>query len=223
MQHPNQALLDELKIATERMPAVVPLESKQKILEFHAKYSADPKASPEEISAAIIEAGRTAWPYRKALGIMIDRYGREKQAAHFKERLTDKLAKKYEDFARLHSDTPDPWRHKDFESAFTADEKFQIEEALLEARDKARDEVEILVSGEKRAEYETELAAWQKKQELLAGKIQELRALADQSEKWAPEILDKVRVFEEGWSAVEKDADMRIVEGEIGYYRDIVE
>ena len=62
-----------------------------------------------------------------------------------------------------------------------------------------------------------------KEQEEIERLVAALRALAEKSEKWAPEILDKVRVFEEGWSGLEREVEKGDVLGEIDYYQGIIE
>ena len=56
----------------------------------------------------------------------------------------------------------------------------------------------------------------------LENMLQSLKDMAAKSDKWAPEILDKVRGFEEGWSAVERDFDEDKLRHEIEYWQGVL-
>jgi len=223
MPHTHQALLDEVRIALENIPAATPLEERQILIERYNKLVANPKSSEGQISALIIESGKITWPYRKALESLSARYGRESERVYFKEHMEEGLRAKYEKFARDHKEVAEPWRHEDFETVFSAEEKYQIEEALMEAKDAVHNEMEQAILTDKKDEFAAELVSWQTKQKELNTKINSLRLLADRSPQFAPEILEKVHVFEEGWSVVERNVDIRIVQGEIEYYLGLIE
>lgn len=217
-------MLDEFKIAIERLPPTCPATEKEKGLAAHATLAANPGASEGEIAAAVIATGRACWPSLKAFETIHDRYGREKEEQYFKEHLSSLLRARYEQFARerrvsAHSVA----RDRDFELYFTPEEKFQIQEATFEAHEAVHQDIAALIAGPRKREYDEELAAWQEKQHEILTKLAELRSLADRSAKWAPEILDKVRVFEEGWSGTEREPNLQIIDGEIDYYRGVIE
>src|SRR3989338_5368974 len=153
---------------------------------------------------------------------MRERYGLEKQEAYFRDHLAPELRKKYEQFAgKFHSERA--LRKKDFELHFTTEEKFQLEEALSEAKESLEKDMREMIMGAHKSAYDAELVVWREKQKQLVQKIKELRGFADRSPEFAAEILDKVRVFEEGWSVVLRDIDIRIVQGEIEYYQGVIE
>ncbi len=222
MPKKSKALLEELKIALDHLPPLIPSELRHNLVSQFNTLLSGPEASEGEILASLIEIGRTTWPYRQTDKTMRERYGSDKQEAYFREHLDPALLAKYQSSAGENGRLETVLRQKDFEFFFSAEEKYQLEEALFEARKKVAQEVTALARNEKQTEYETELASWRARQEELAAKINELRGLANKSVQWAPEILDKVRVFEEGWSMVERDIDPQIVQGEIDYYRDLI-
>ncbi len=223
MPHPHQSLLDELKIAIDHLPPGFPQAERERARAEHAALVLNPTVTEGEIEVRAISLGRASWPYRKAYEAIHDRYGIEKEDAYFRDHLQATLRKKYEGFAVGLIGVHDVIRHKEFEYTFTPEEKFQIQEAIFEAHERVESDLAALIIGAHRGEYEAELAAWRAKQIEIARKIETLRALADRSPKWASEIVDKVRVFEVGWLPIERDPDLRIVEGEIDYYRNIIE
>lgn len=217
----HQSLLDEIKIAIDALLFTIPSAEIEALKKQYEMVAENPKASEGEILAALVAVGYTSWPYRKAYETMRERHGLDKQESYFRDHLAPTLVKKYAQFAgkfRIER----ALRKKDFELYFSADEKYQLEEALFEAKEALEKDMRTMIIGPKKNEYETELIVWCEKQKQLSNKIQELRAYADRSPQFATEILGKVRVFEEGWSVVERDVDIRIVEGEIEYYRDVI-
>lgn len=68
-------------------------------------------------------------------------------------------------------------------------------------------------------EYQTALASWQKQEQEIMEKIDELEVLKDQDPKWTAEIADKVRVLREGFLVTERDPDLQEVKKEIEYWQ----
>lgn len=217
----HQSLLNEIKIALEALPFTMPSAEVEALKKQYEFVAGNPAASEGEFSAVLMMIGRASWPYRKAYEALRERHGLDKQEFYFRDHLAPEMAKKYAQFAgRFRIERA--LRKKDFELFFSAEEKYQLEEALFEAKEALEKDMREMIAGSKKAEYETELAARRTAQKQLSDKIQELRAYVDRSPQFSTEILDKVRVFEEGWSVVERDVDLRIVEGEIEYYRDVI-
>lgn len=68
-------------------------------------------------------------------------------------------------------------------------------------------------------EYQTALQSWQKHEQEIMNKINELEALKDQSAEWAAAIADKARVYREGFLVTERDPKLEEVEKEIEYWQ----
>lgn len=223
MPHPHQSLLDEFKWAIDHLPPTLPAAEKERVKETHAALLSNSSATESEVRAVIITLGRVSWPYRKAFEVIHERYGKEKEAELFRGHLSPALRKKYDAFPVVGLSIHDIPKQKDFELYFDAEEKFQIQEATFEAHEGTIAEVAASIDGPRNGEYQIELATWQEKQARLLERIAELRALADRSDRWAPEILDKVQVFEEGWALLLREPNEQIIAGEIDYYRNSIE
>lgn len=220
--HPHESLLAELKIIIDHAPAAVPLEVRQQFESQYAGFLADQNAAATAISAAIVAFGKITWPYRKAYESIFDRYKKERQEKYFRDQLDQNLRAKYDNFVKIGHHIDDVRGGKEFEEIFSGDEKYKIEEAYFFARERVKKEVEDLIGGTEKLNYETELGTWKKKQSAIDAKLQALRQLAKTSEKWAAEILDKVELFEEGWSAIERDINETEVTKEIDNYQGLI-
>lgn len=223
MPHPSKPLLDEFEWAIDHLPPSFPALEKQKARDELAALAANAATREADIEAAMMMLGRASWAHRKAFETIHERYGKEKEAGYFRGHVSPALRKRYDEFPEKGISVHEVPRTPAFEEYFTPEEKFQIQEAVFEAHEQAWNDVAALVTGPKQKEYEAELQAFGEKQERLEAKLRELRSLADQSPKWASEILDKVRVFELGFLGSAREPDERILEGEIDYYRNIVQ
>jgi len=105
-----------------------------------------------------------------------------------------------------------------FEAEFTAEERYQVEDEILHYQHELRDELPHFVS-EHKTKYDKLLDKWQKHALELEKGIDKLRKLAPKDRHWTAEITDKIEVFEEGWSVVEKDPDSLAIEKEIEYWQ----
>lgn len=221
--HPHKYTLDLLKIVIDRLPVTAPDTIREAAHTALDKYSADPKIEAADIEAKIAEIGKQTWGPRKSYDELFQKYGLERQEELFRAELRPDVREKYLKWIKEGHRFHDVRRTADFEQAFTSDERFAMEEALLSAEESARGEVDELILGEKKSEYEERLKIWQEKQQVLDEKLQLLRAMAHESPKWSAEILDKVRLLEEGWSVVERDTDIYEVDKEIEYWRGVIE
>lgn len=219
----SKALLDELKWAVEHLPPTFPSAEKKKAEDVLAAFLANPKVSESEIETEIVSLGRASWPHRKAFEIIHERYSKEKEAGYFRGHLSMALRKKYDTFPQKGVSIHEVTRAKDFEWFFNPEEKFQLEEATFEAHEQTIRDTRELIAGAQKGEYAAELAAYEERQKILFAHIETLRVLAAKSDQWAPEIMDKVRMFEDGWLALEREPNEEILIGEIDYYRNLIE
>lgn len=191
------------------------------MLAEHARLAADPNAALSQIEDAIVAFGKEIWPYRKAYQELHDEYGKDEP--YLREALSPATCAKYEQFRTGGGKLEDIRGGAQLEQTFTAEEKHEIEEAWLAARARAHKELDAAIAGEWRQKFESSLAALRGKQEEIEKRIAALRVLAEESPKWSAEIVDKVKVFEEGWSGVEREVAEDDIRGEIEYYRGVIE
>ncbi|HTM67668.1 MAG TPA: hypothetical protein VL426_00055 [Candidatus Binatia bacterium] len=227
-RHPYAYTLELLMLAISRLP---PTFSEERRKAFEAKfdrYLHDSDAKYEDIRATIAEIGKESWPYRKAYEELYARYGRASEESFLFEHLDLGVREKYAQFINeggkinhiaSAKSADDLMRASPFERYFTPEEKFAIEQALLAARDSARAEINELVTGKKKEEYDKLVAAYASRQRQIEEKIDEMRHLVGVSKKWDSEIADRIRTLEEGWSVVEQGVDLTELERETEYWK----
>jgi len=220
MAHKLSNELFLLKTTIDRTPFTYPEKEKEGFIRRYQALEADPEARRQDIDKLIVEIGKATWPYRKAYEEMVKNYGQQKLEEFFKLHLGDELRQKYEQFVAKGLGLKDYRRTKEFEEFFTPEENLQIEEALFSARDEQVLHMRGIIES-KSDEYEENLKAFQKKQVELENMIANLRQIANQSDKWSDQILDKIKVFEEGWSVVERDFDEDNLRHEIEYWQGV--
>jgi hypothetical protein len=232
VRHPYAYTLSLLRLALDKAPPTYPADYKQKYAERLAKFEDNPKTPYKEITDTIVQFGEDSWPWRKAYEEFYDRYGRSSEEAHLLERLDEGLRQKYEKFIHEggkinYLEQPrseeELYQPSPFEQYFTPEEKYAIQQALLDAREAAREEINELVTKSRAEDYTAAVEAWGKRQDSIVADIGELRQLAKVSDKWRAEILSRVRRLEEGWSVVEQGFDEEAVDKELEYWKGTLE
>jgi hypothetical protein len=213
--------LQLLREAIEKAPKAFPEERRSAMLAEHARLAADSNVALSQIEDAIVAFGKEIWPYRKAYQEIHDAYGKDEP--YLRETLSPATRTKYGAFVAGGGKLEDVRGGGELERTFTPEEKHEIEEAWLAARERAHRELDALIAGEWKQKFESSLAALRGRQAEIEKRIAALRALAGESPKWAAEILDKVKVFEEGWSGVEREVSEDDIRGEIDYYHGVIE
>lgn len=227
-RHPYAYTLELLMLAVAKLPPTFSDERRKDYEKRFQSFLKDHGRTYEEIQRTIVDLGKESWAFRKAYEEMYARYGRASEEAFLLENLDRGVREKFEQFiheggkinyvasAKSADDLRKP---SPFERYFSPEEKFAIEQALLVARDSARSEIDGLVTGKKRDEYEALVQTYAERQRDIEKKIEELRGLAFVSEKWRAEIIDRVRRLEEGWSVVDQGADLADLERETEYWK----
>jgi hypothetical protein len=232
LRHPHAATLELLALALEKLPPTFSEASRAHYEERLQAFLADPTVSYESIHETLVALGKESWPFRRAFEEMYDRYGRASEEAHLLENLDAGVRGKYERFLHeggkinhieaarsgeeLHAPSP-------FESYFDPEEKFAVQQALVEARVAARREIGELVTTSKKEEYGALVSAFGEEQRHLESALGELRALSAVSRKWRPEMANRLRTLEEGWSVVEKPLSLAEAQHEVEYWKGTLE
>lgn len=209
-----------LKKTIDQIPFTYPKNEKKEFETRCQLLEANQEAKREDIDSLIVEIGKATWPHRKAYEEFIKNYAQDKLEEYFKMHLDKAVLGKYEEYVKQGGNIRDYRRTKEFEEYFTPEENMAIEEALFTARE----EVKVFMQGiinEKRSEFEENLKIYEQKQKDLVNMIASLKEIAAKSEKWALEILDKIKKFEEGWSVVERDFDEDKIKHEIEYWQGV--
>ncbi|MBU0531338.1 hypothetical protein KJ910_02495 [Patescibacteria group bacterium] len=211
-----QAMLDQFKVAINNLPPTLP-EVKEEADGLLAELISKDNLAEKDVHDAMVRIGKKVYPHRRALDELLEEVGeglsRQIVLDHVEENVKQKLE------SMLEGGTVEEIVKSDlFETEFTPEERYQIEDAILHAKDEIMDEVPDLVK-EHQAEYDQLVKKWSAHQAQIESKIKELAELAQKDASWRAEIDDKVSVFEEGWSVVERDPRLVDVEKEIEYWR----
>ncbi|MBI2099283.1 hypothetical protein HYT45_02610 [Candidatus Uhrbacteria bacterium] len=223
--HRYEHILDLLKQVIDKAPKFFPEERRKQMAAELAAMEKDAATPVSKIEGAIISFGKEIWPYRKSFWHVHDEAKLDEEQ-YIREKLNPPLREKYEQFLRKGGrieDIKKEARLEDLEIFFSPDELALLAEAKLDAHKRVMEEVDLLCSGEKKEICVNALGEYQKRQKEIAELIDQLRALSAQSEKWASEILDKARKFEEGWSGLAREAQKDDVQREIDYYLGVIQ
>lgn len=225
MRHPYSYTLDLLKHSVDKAPQFFPAERRAAMHAEVEKLAADPKTPVTDIERMIVAFGREIWPYRKAFARIHDAEGRVHEDRYLQEELEKRgLKEKYLNFLAKGGRVEDVRQGgQEFEVFFSPDERALIVESKLAVHDRVSKEIQEMCLGSKNGDCLTMIEQYKKEQLEIDRRIATLAAMAERSDKWGPEIRGKVKVFEEGWSGVEHDVSKEDVDGEMEYYRGVIE
>ncbi|MFH1047900.1 MAG: hypothetical protein V1738_06380 [Patescibacteria group bacterium] len=228
LRHPHTYTLQLFQLAIDKLPPNFNPERRDYYSGRLAEFLRDSSVPYEEIRLTITQLGRESWSERQAYRDMYRRYGRSSEESFLLNNLDEGVRAKFEKFiddggkinylrgmrsvAQLTEPTP-------FEQYFSPEEKFAVAQALLEAHDQARKEIENLLTDSKSDEYRELIKHYGQKEKIIDQKINELGKMAKLSDKWRETIIDRVRVIEEGWSVMEQGIDEPSLDQEIEYWR----
>lgn len=219
------AFLNELIFAVAHLPPVIPEDVMAEIQKRLSEVkSFGPKVTDDIVRDAMIAIGKMEWPYRHAYNEILPMFAKGKELELLLEHLSPELRKKVNDISGGDVTIAELMSSKVFETEFTADEKFLLEEATLEAREHTAKYIaeQIQANAECKTAFENALTKARADQVILDETISRLEALAGVDEHWGVEIKNKVEQFRLGWSIAEKDARTEIVEQEIDYWKGIL-
>jgi len=221
--HKYQYSLDLLRQVIAKAPRFFPSGRRTDMEDALAALERDHGASRETIEETAIAFGKEIWPYRKAFWHIHDTDGRHDETEYLEAALSPTTLEKYRAFVKKGGSIKDVRHGGDFESGFTPEEKQELVLAKLSAHDKVVEGIESLCSGEHKQVCEDALKGYKEEVKRIDGMIAELGSYAEKSEKWRDEILDKVKVFSEGWSGIEREVTAEDVKGEIDYYQGVID
>ncbi len=225
MAHPYPATLSLLRLSVEKAPEFFPAARREEMRAEIAALDAEPKTPVADIEKRIVSFGKEIWPYRRAFARIHDVEGRVREDRYLQEELEKRgLKEKYLNFLAKGSRVEDVRQGgPDFEIFFTPDERAAVVEAKLAVHDRVAKEIQAMCLDAKNGDCLTFINRYAAEQKDIEARIAAFASLAERSEKWAPEIRGKVRLFEEGWSGVEHDVTKEDVDGEIEYYRGVID
>jgi hypothetical protein len=214
MSHPHEYLLKEYGISIERLVPLTPEEIVVEAKRLYEDLSKDEKASERQIRQALIYIGKKEYPYRKAYEALCatDEEMRLQEAAL--KNIDPAIVEKMKTILDSGVHLTDYVNSKLFERDLSSSERYQVEEAILNAHDvigKQCDE-----RAKERAEsYDKLVEDARASQNKMQALIDQLRSMAERDAKWSSEIIGKADQFEEGFSIVEKDPTLDEIQKEI--------
>lgn len=222
MAHPHVYLLKEYQISIDKLVPLTPPEIIEEAKKLYTELAGNEQASERQIRQALIHIGRKEYPYRKAYAELCgqDEEKRLQEAAVGK--LDDAIKEKLKPVLENGVHITDYANSKLFESELQPEERYRVEQAILEAHDVINKQCDD--RSKERAESYTELVErWKKEEERLQALINQLRSMAERDPKWAAEITGKADQFEEGWSIVERDPSEEEITKEIENWSTVFE
>ncbi|MBI1908477.1 hypothetical protein HYS28_03640 [Candidatus Uhrbacteria bacterium] len=221
MPHPHEYLLKEFKISIDKLVPLTPHEVVAEANQLYDELSANAHASEKQIHDALVHVGRKEFPYRKAYEELCANDEEQRLQKLVFDRLDDAVQAKVENVTQHGVHVLDYVNSPLFEEQLTADERYQVEQAILLAHDDLNKQCNERAI-ERKKNYEELVARWRAEEERLQGLIDQLKGMADRDVKWRDEILGKAAQLEEGWSIVERDPSEEEVKKELEYWSTVL-
>ncbi len=221
MSHPHQAFLDEFKIAIEKLVPLTPAEIVEEAKRLHTELLADENSTEKQIHQAVTLIGRKEYPYRKAYLEICAGDEEQRLQQEVYERLDDEVKKKVDEIVKHGVLLDDFVRSKLFEEKLSADERYQVEQAILLSEDVLDSQCDDRAH-RRHQEYETLVKKWTDEATRLQSLIDGLRQMGTDDQKWGGEINSIADRLEEGWSIVEEDPTEEEIKKEIEYWNTVL-
>lgn len=223
MPHPHHFTISLLKHLLDKAEhTLFPQERLGVMRSEYDKLATNPSATLSDIEGTIAKFGREIWPYHEALEELYKRHGKAREEARVREKLSAELRTKYDQFLAQGGKLSDFRHGAALETYFTPEEKFALGQAVLDAHHSTLQEIASSCRADKKNECEEVIADHKKKLATIEEKLTMLRGLATQSEKWKPEIEDKIKTFEEAFGYLERTFHKEDLDGAIDYYRGMI-
>ena len=222
MDHPHHYLLQEFKISIDKLVPLTPKAIVDEAWGLYKELSEDENSTEQQIRQALVHVGKKEFPYRKAYEELCASDEEQRLQKIVFDRLEADVKAKVEAITQHGVHVLDYVNSKLFEEQLSADERYQVEQAILLAHDDLDRQCDERAT-ERKESYEQLVARWTGEEQRLQQMIDQLRGMAERDAKWADEIKGKADVFEEGWSIVERDPVEDEIKKEIEYWSTVLE
>lgn len=220
MPNSHAALVHEFRLSLQRLSPLTPKEVIDEGLQLADDLEKKENVTPEQIRQALIYIGKKEFPYRKAYEELCAKDEESRMQTIVLGKLDASIKEKMEPVAKYGVHILDYVNSSLFESQLNDEERSAVDTAITEAHDELNRQCDERAHARK-ATYEELVAEWTEAEKRTEMLIDTLRGMADRDEKWTDEILNKVRVFEEGWSMIEQDPTEEEVQKEIAYWTEV--
>ncbi|MFH1404995.1 MAG: hypothetical protein ABIH21_02760 [Patescibacteria group bacterium] len=221
MPHPHKSLLDEFQYAIDHFAISVPNEVKKEAQKLHDDLLADENADENKIQKVLFEIGLKTYSPRMAFHELSHNDTEEKVKAivldHVDRPVSEKLKLHLDSGVRL-----DEIIESDiFEEGFSAEERYQVEDGVLVAKQRIHDET--LETFDKNSdEYVRLLKKWEDHAVAILEAIKKLEDLAVNNSQYKDEILQKSKRLKEGFLVTEPDPELDEIKNEIEYWQGLI-
>jgi hypothetical protein len=223
MPHKYQSTINIIKEVIHKLPCVFPQERHQEMENAIAAFERDSDAKLEDIEAKLIAFGAELWPYGEAHDAFHKIHGAEAEKRLMAAKLSPPSRAELEKFLQGGGDIESVRQGDKFEHFFSPEIRAELIEAELAAHDEVHEEMEKLMAGDKRRDFDALLANYREKLAAIMKKIDELESLGRRPSEWQAEIIDKSKSFREGFAYLERAPTLDDVSREVQYYIDIME
>ncbi len=210
-------LLEEFKIAVSKFVPMTPADVTQEAKEALARFEEASEPTEGEIKKAMIEIGKKEYPYRKAYHELCAGDEEKRLQAIVLDRLEKKVREKVEAMTSHGVILEEYVKSPLFEEQLDADERLQVEQAILLADDVLEHQCDDRAKNRK-ASFEELLAKWTKTRDQIELQIERLRQFGISHPSHTADILATVDRLEEGFSITNPDPTEEEVLREIEYW-----
>lgn len=210
-------MLSEFQIAIDRLVPLTPQPIVDEAKRLHDELAANEQSTERQIHDALVYVGRKEFPYRKAYQELCASDEEQRLQQLVFDRLEPAVKEKLEAVTKHGVHVLDYVNSRLFEEQLTAEERYQVEQAILLAHDALNRQCNERAASRK-ASYDELVTHWQAEEDRLQGLIDVLKGFAERDAQWKDEILARVSVLEEGWSVTERDPTAEEIKQEIDYW-----
>ncbi|MBT4857063.1 hypothetical protein HON52_02645 [Candidatus Uhrbacteria bacterium] len=221
MNHPHQSYLDQFKFAVDKLVPLTPPEIIEEAKKLHQELSDSVDTTSKQIHQALTLIGRKELPYRKAYEELCAGDEEQRLQTAVFDRLEDSVKRKVQEMTKHGVILEDYIKSPLFEDQLTADERYQVTQAILLCDDILDNQCdERAHSREKK--YEDLVEHWTSEAARLQALIDRLRAMGQDDKQWKGEIDSVADRLEEGWSVVERDPSEEEIVKEMEYWNTVL-
>ena len=219
--HPQAAFLKEFEVAIDHLVPTVPADLKKEAQALLTDLKANPKATEDEIRAAVVRIGRAEYPHRHAWAELTTPTKEAKLQEIVFDHIDASVRKKIESCLASGVNLDQFVRSPLFEESLTPEERYQVEDAILDAPHHIDELLEKTITADSPT-YKKAYDRWLNEEEKILAAIDKLEAMQHKDPKWKDEIVHKVARFREGFSVTETDPTLEEVEREIEYWEGVL-
>ena len=222
MSHPHEYLLQEFKIAIDKLVPLTPPEIVDEAKKLYVELAGNEAATERQIRQALVSIGKKEYPYHKAYLELCAKDEEQRLQAEVLRRLEGETAEKVKKMTDNGVHVIDYVNSKLFERDLEATERYQVEQAILGAHDVLNKQCDERAK-ERQQNFDELVTHWKAEEVRLQQLIDQLRGMAERDPASADEIRGKADQLEEGWSIVERDPEEQEIKKEIENWTTVLE